>query len=138
MPHRDAAERANWLRALAGTLPGHIDENNLQPLATRQTVDTLNEIAAYLESVASDLTDMRSMTDLPTEPPADYTDVTIRVSGAEVWFLHREGAPPTLNMRRLDTDTGFDVSGTRERMLIATLLDLAKANAVHAQTPTAG
>lgn len=127
MPHRNAADRADWLRRLAEMLPGQIDENNLQPLATRQTVDTLNEIAAYLESLASDLVDLRSMTDLPTEPPADYTDVTIRVSGPQLWFLHREGTPPFVTLRRLDyvAPGAPEVpADERERTLIAALVNL--------------
>ena len=107
MPHRNGADRANWLRALAGTLPKQTDATLG---AMRQTVDTLNEIADYLDTTE------------PARLPPDTLGV--RIHGPALWYFNNED--DTITQARLDTSNDRDVFDERERALCAALIRLAQ------------
>ena len=121
MPHRNAHERAEYLRRLAEMLPEHVD-NLGGALATRQTVDTMNEIADYIVSQAAALRNREIAFGEQASLPPDTLWVTIH--GPALWYFNNED--DTITQARLDTSNDRDVFDERERALCAALIRLAQ------------
>jgi hypothetical protein len=115
MPHRNRAERAEWLRQLAASVE---ITSSASPLAVRQTAATLNEIADFILN--------------PAEKPGLPPDTLwVKVTGPALYYFDRidEDGDVTLQRVRLDGDPDrMDevLGGERQRELCRALVTLAR------------